>query len=50
MCYNNIATVIFSHPPIGCVGLTEEQAADKFGKDKIKIHKSEFINMFYSPG
>ena len=24
---DNIATVIFSHPPIGCVGLTEEQAS-----------------------
>jgi glutathione reductase (NADPH) len=24
MNYENIATVIFSHPPIGCVGLTEE--------------------------
>ena len=23
MNYANIATVIFSHPPIGCVGLTE---------------------------
>lgn len=26
MCYDNIATVIFSHPPIGAVGMTEEQA------------------------
>jgi len=23
MCYDNIATAIFSHPPIGIVGLTE---------------------------
>ncbi len=26
MNYNDIATVIFSHPPIGMVGLTESQA------------------------
>ena len=50
MCYDNIATVIFSHPPIGCVGLTEEQARSKFGQDSVKCYKSEFINMFYSPG
>jgi glutathione reductase (NADPH) len=26
MDYNNIATVVFSHPPIGYVGLTEADA------------------------
>lgn len=31
MCYDNIATVIFSHPPIGTVGLTEEAAVKKWG-------------------
>ncbi|WP_024792254.1 glutathione-disulfide reductase [Candidatus Ruthturnera calyptogenae] len=41
--YNNIATVVFSHPPIGMVGLTEAQANEKF--DKIKIYKSEFTPM-----
>lgn len=50
MNYNNVASVIFSHPPIGSVGLDEESAKAKFGDDKIKIYKSEFINMFYSPG
>jgi glutathione reductase (NADPH) len=49
MCYDNIATVIFSHPPIGCVGLTEDKAKEKFGEDKVKCYRSEFINMFYSP-
>lgn len=48
MKYENIATVIFSHPPIGCVGLTEEQAKQKHGADKVKVYKSKFINMFYS--
>lgn len=50
MCYDNIATVIFSHPPIGTVGLSEEKAVEKFGADKVKVYKSNFINMFYSPG
>ena len=48
MNYDNIATEIFSHPPIGVVGLTEAQAIAKFGKGKIKVYKSKFINMFYS--
>jgi glutathione reductase (NADPH) len=48
MQYENVATVVFSHPPIGTVGLTEEAAIEKFGEDKIKVYKSTFVNMFYS--
>lgn len=29
--YSNIPTVMFSHPPIGTVGLTEAQAVDIHG-------------------
>ena len=48
MRYENIATVIFSHPTIGCVGMTEEAAVNAFGEDNVKVYKSTFINMFYS--
>lgn len=48
MNYNDIATVIFAHPPIGMVGLTESQAKQKFGESKIKVYRSKFVNMFYS--
>jgi glutathione reductase (NADPH) len=41
--YHNIATVVFSHPPIGTIGLTEVQANEKF--NKVKIYKSEFTPM-----
>ncbi len=41
--YDNIATVVFSHPPIGTIGLTEAQAQEKF--DLVKIYKSEFTPM-----
>ncbi|CAC9968411.1 Glutathione reductase (EC 1.8.1.7) [uncultured Gammaproteobacteria bacterium] len=41
--YNNIATVVFSHPPIGTIGLTENEANEKF--DKVKIYQSEFTPM-----
>lgn len=49
MSYDNIATVIFSHPPIGTVGMGEQEAKKKFGDDKVKAYRSKFTNMFYSP-
>lgn len=49
MCYDKIATVIFSHPTIGTVGLSEEAAIAKHGADKVKVYRSKFTNMFFSP-
>lgn len=46
--YDNVPTVVFSHPTIGTIGLTEPQAKEKYGADKIKIYKSTFVNLFYS--
>jgi len=37
MDYNTIPSVVFSHPPIGSVGITEEEAIAKFGEDDIKV-------------
>lgn len=45
--YENIPSVVFSHPPIGTVGLTEQQARQKFADD-IKVYHSRFTNMYYS--
>jgi glutathione reductase (NADPH) len=42
-----VATVIFSHPPIGVIGLNTAEAEAKFGKDSVETYKSEFGNMFY---
>ncbi|AWN75183.1 glutathione-disulfide reductase [Legionella anisa] len=44
--YDNICTVIFSHPPIGTVGLSEQEAIEQFGKDQIKIYQTRFTPMF----
>ena len=44
--YENIPSVIFSHPPIGTVGLSEEAARREYGND-VKIYSSEFSNMYY---
>lgn len=44
--YTNIPTVIFSHPPIGTVGLTEKQAREQHG-DAVKVYTSEFASLYY---
>jgi len=45
--YTNIATVVFSHPPIGTVGLTEEQARAEFGS-AVKTYQTHFMPMYYA--
>ena len=47
--YTNVPTVVFSHPVIGVVGLTEKEAIEKYGEDKIKVYKSTFTNLWYGP-
>jgi glutathione reductase (NADPH) len=45
--YENIATVVFSHPPIGTVGLSEEAAIAQHG-DAVKIYQTQFTAMYNS--
>lgn len=35
--YSLVPTVVFSHPPIGTMGLTEKEAAAEYGADDIKV-------------
>jgi glutathione reductase (NADPH) len=44
--YDNIATVVFSHPPVATVGLTEAEARSRFG-DEVRCHTSGFLPMYY---
>lgn len=44
--YDNIPTVVFSHPPIGTVGMTEAQAIEKYGRQAVKVYQSTFTAMF----
>jgi len=46
--YENVPTVVFSHPPIGAVGLTEAQAKAKFGEENVKVYSTSFFPMHYS--
>jgi len=47
--YNLIPTVIFSHPTIGTVGMTEDEAGAEYGDD-IKVYTTGFTPMFYALG
>jgi glutathione reductase (NADPH) len=46
--YQNIPTVIFSHPPAGVIGLTEEEARKKFGNEAVKAYQTSFTPMAYA--
>lgn len=48
--YTDVATVVFSHPVIGSVGLTEEKAIAKYGVENIKVYKSSFTPMYTALG
>ena len=43
--YENIATVVFSHPPMGTVGLTEDQAREIHG-EAVKCYQTRFTPMY----
>lgn len=45
--YDNIPTVIFSHPPIGTVGMAEPQAREQYGDDAVKVYTSGFNPLYY---
>ncbi|OBT10185.1 glutathione-disulfide reductase [Vibrio sp. UCD-FRSSP16_10] len=46
MDYSLIPTVVFSHPPIGTIGLTEQQAIDQYGEGNVKVYTSGFTAMY----
>jgi len=45
--YDNVPSVVFSHPPVGTVGLTESEARQRYG-DQVTIYSSDFIPMRYA--
>lgn len=44
--YNLVPTVIFTHPPIGTIGMSEMQAIAQYGEDSIKCYSSTFTPMY----
>ncbi|MFT5500477.1 MAG: glutathione reductase (NADPH) [Woeseiaceae bacterium] len=45
--YDLIPTVIFSHPPIATIGMTEAEARAEYGDD-VKVYESRFKPMMYA--
>ena len=45
--YELIPTVVFSHPPIGTVGLTESAARELHG-DAVRIYRSSFVPLYHA--
>ncbi|WP_076542157.1 glutathione-disulfide reductase [Shewanella sp. UCD-KL21] len=46
MDYSVIPTVVFSHPPIGTMGLTEPEAIAQYGEANVKVYSSGFTSMY----
>jgi glutathione reductase (NADPH) len=46
MDYSLIPTVVFSHPVIGTIGLTEDEAREQYGNDNVKVYRSSFAAMY----
>jgi glutathione reductase (NADPH) len=47
LSYENIPTVIFGHPPLGTVGLSEPAARAQFG-GAVKCYNATFVPMYYA--
>ena len=43
--YEDIPTVVFSHPPLASVGLTEAQARERHGQEAVRVYRSIFRPM-----
>jgi len=45
--YDMIPSVVFSHPPVGTVGLTEEEARENYGDD-VCVYQTRFTPMYHA--
>ncbi len=46
--YRNIPSVVFAHPEVGSIGITEPQAIEKYGRENLTIYKTNFTAMYYA--
>ncbi len=47
LSYEMIPTVVFTHPPIGTIGLAESEARARFG-DAVKVYVADFTPMYHA--
>ncbi|MCL1949426.1 MAG: glutathione-disulfide reductase, partial [Turicibacter sp.] len=48
--YSLVPTVVFTHPPIATIGMTEEEAIEKYGEGQLEIYRSKFTPMYFALG
>lgn len=46
--YTNVPSVVFAHPEVGSIGLTEPQAVERFGRGQVKTFQTSFTAMYYA--
>nr|AAC49809.1 glutathione reductase [Schizosaccharomyces pombe] len=46
--YEEVPSVVFAHPEAGTIGLTEQEAIDKYGESQIKVYNTKFNGLNYS--
>ncbi|MGB6605911.1 MAG: FAD-dependent oxidoreductase, partial [Steroidobacteraceae bacterium] len=46
--YENIPTVIFGHPPIGSIGLSEKAARERYGAAQVRVFRSRFVPLYHA--
>jgi glutathione reductase (NADPH) len=50
LSYDMIPTVVFSHPPIATVGLSERRARELYTRagEEVRVYQTEFVPMFHA--
>ncbi|MEO8466461.1 MAG: glutathione-disulfide reductase [Gammaproteobacteria bacterium] len=48
LSYDMVPTVVFSHPPIGTVGLSEAAARERYPNEPVRVYQADFVSMFYA--
>ncbi len=46
--YEDVPSTVFAHPEVGTIGLSEQEAKDKYGEENLKVYTSSFTAMYYA--
>ncbi|KAI5862414.1 hypothetical protein GGS23DRAFT_605705 [Durotheca rogersii] len=46
--YEDVPSVVFAHPEVGSVGLTEPQAEARYGRENLTVYRTSFTAMYYA--